>query len=540
MKDLLYAIKTQNFKKITRELERFPVDSLTWATFEELLSLTLQLVENTPFQDKGFGVLEKQLNIFWVRCSEKGAGYALHLYDTVLNRLEQTHWDDEQEAAKGYKTLSVFKNDKIGLYSKNIYLRAALRENSSRILEIAEHILTLEDRQIVQSRKPSHTGTLGEIVEFLLDIYFYHCKFMGDEDLRASAADYVIPMAKKFPKQGNNLTLSLVKEHPDCPKIISELIHYYLNLDLNEDQSGLFYSIALAVLSANGSGSLFKKIPKILKHLAPLSATWREQQWEYFAENFVYYPLEDEKAILHFLERSKQAFALVELIVNSSAMTPKVQALRDLFQKAVQNPPSKKKNPKAVAPKGVSFRSVNFKLAVLDELMYTMDVLQPKFDIREFACSQAERIIDIEEEGYTIVPEAMAFFEELPVSENDLAQVESLYFDGGLDIYRHIYPFFGGEEDYFDIDSLEDIALLKNLKSLNITSMVDASCSLKPLKGQDKLEQITLDVVTYQNMDTLLELPSLRHITTFKNVVKAYPELFQQLQEKGIEIKVNS
>ncbi|MGZ3097366.1 DUF6892 domain-containing protein [Streptomyces sp. H62] len=48
-----------------------------------------------------------------------------------------------------------------------------------------------------------------------------------------------------------------------------------------------------------------------------------------------------------------------------------------------------------------------------------------------------------------------------------------LCFDAGQEIYRHCAPAWGGEDDLFDIRSLDDLALLPNLK--RVTAVDDGT-----------------------------------------------------------------
>ena len=78
---------------------------------------------------------------------------------------------------------------------------------------------------------------------------------------------------------------------------------------------------------------------------------------------------------------------------------------------------SKKKNPyKFKKEKGevIDFKDFNFKLLVIEELMYNQDLLKPKFDIYDFV-EYAEREINPDEEGYEPIPEALEYFRNLEI-----------------------------------------------------------------------------------------------------------------------------
>ncbi|MGC5410394.1 DUF6892 domain-containing protein, partial [Streptomyces sp. DT225] len=48
-----------------------------------------------------------------------------------------------------------------------------------------------------------------------------------------------------------------------------------------------------------------------------------------------------------------------------------------------------------------------------------------------------------------------------------LATVETLLLDGGLEVYQECAPVWDGEDDLFDVGSLEDLDLLPNLRLIS-------------------------------------------------------------------------
>ena len=109
----------------------------------------------------------------------------------------------------------------------------------------------------------------------------------------------------------------------------------------------------------------------------------------------------------------------------------------------------------------VEFKDFNFKLAVIQRLMYEQDVLEPRFDVYEFVKGYTARHIDIEEKGYDIIPEVRHYFEQLEIPSETLSLVEEIDQDGGDEIYLQLYPFWDGEDDVFNIQSADDAALLE-------------------------------------------------------------------------------
>jgi len=117
---------------------------------------------------------------------------------------------------------------------------------------------------------------------------------------------------------------------------------------------------------------------------------------------------------------------------------------------------------------GVAFVDLHFKLMVLQELMYRRSVLTPKLDVYELAKRHRAREIQVDKEGYAVIPEVRAFFERYPVPADLLKGIASLGQEGGDEIYLQIFPFWDGEDDTFDVQSAEDAALLPNLEKVRL------------------------------------------------------------------------
>jgi Leucine-rich repeat (LRR) protein len=115
----------------------------------------------------------------------------------------------------------------------------------------------------------------------------------------------------------------------------------------------------------------------------------------------------------------------------------------------------------------------NLKLIVINKLMYDDEVLLPKFDIYKFAKEYDKRNIDIEEEGYNIIPEVKIYFENLKIPSSLLLYITELYADGGDTIYFQLMPYWCGEEDAFDIVSVKEFHLLPRLNKFTAFGMSD-------------------------------------------------------------------
>lgn len=123
-----------------------------------------------------------------------------------------------------------------------------------------------------------------------------------------------------------------------------------------------------------------------------------------------------------------------------------------------------------IQPQGpiIQFKDLNLKLCIIEELMYTQELIAPKFDLYEFAEWYQERKIDIEEEGYDFIPEVTQYFKELSIEKKHAALITELFQDGGNDIYLNMLRFGGGDVDVFDIESAADAIHFPNLKKVTL------------------------------------------------------------------------
>lgn len=118
----------------------------------------------------------------------------------------------------------------------------------------------------------------------------------------------------------------------------------------------------------------------------------------------------------------------------------------------------------------LEFDNFNFKLAILQVLIYDLELLVPYFDIYEFAEQFGSKEIDTESE--TPIKAIVDYFKQLPVPKRFADNITELYMDGGNDIYMNIAPLWNGEDDYFDINeiSIKELLQFPNLKKTTIMS----------------------------------------------------------------------
>lgn len=99
------------------------------------------------------------------------------------------------------------------------------------------------------------------------------------------------------------------------------------------------------------------------------------------------------------------------------------------------------------------FDTFNFKLAVINELMYNQEVLKPYFDIYDYmAFKKAHWNLETDKN----VRAAVAWFRELPIPVRLAEYVTEINMDGSDEIYMQIAPEWDGWDDRFDFNTLTE------------------------------------------------------------------------------------
>lgn len=116
------------------------------------------------------------------------------------------------------------------------------------------------------------------------------------------------------------------------------------------------------------------------------------------------------------------------------------------------------------------FDNLNFKLAIIQVLMYDLHLLKPEFNIYDFADQYKGEKIDTD--SCTIIEPAMNFFKEMEIPKKFAPHVEMLYMDGGNELYMNIIPQWDGEDESFDLNeiTLAELQQFPNLKKAVLMS----------------------------------------------------------------------
>lgn len=193
----------------------------------------------------------------------------------------------------------------------------------------------------------------------------------------------------------------------------------------------------------------------------------------------------------------------------------------------------------------MEIKDINLKLALINTLMG--DNLIPEFNIKSFFREILSREYDSNSD-YNWIPikSIEKYFAELYLKHEDLLSIRSLYVDGGDDIYHYIIPQWDGEDNYFNIRSLEGIQSCSSLRQIQIICMASIS-DFNPLVGLPFLEEVEVENI-YDNIENemvdlspLLKIGSLQKFSF--NLNKASDTLdnhriIDKLLQNGMKIAI--
>lgn len=176
----------------------------------------------------------------------------------------------------------------------------------------------------------------------------------------------------------------------------------------------------------------------------------------------------------------------------------------------------------------IIFKDFNFKLHIINHFIGK--------NIFDTELNQlVKKFNDIETDfSYKPIPEIIKFCEELEFTPEMLANITHFNPDGGDEIYPNMIANWDGEDDLFDIKSLEDVQYLPNLVSYVPAALVDSNIDFSPLLSCEKLEQIAVfnsrfdDAIPFLDKGITINLWG-KHIvpirfTTYEEVKKLIPE----------------
>ena len=282
----------------------------------------------------------------------------------------------------------------------------------------------------------------------------------------------------------------VLERHPDPFEGLAALVAAVpsgwplgVDLTLSLVAAGLtgLYPGELRRLLTTGKGT---DLPALAARLRPHAERWTDAQLDTFVREVLFGVHTNHDVTLEVvLRRAPATRAVPQMLLGLGRSTAGLAELSATLSAALTpREPAATTSARADAD-AVTFVDDNFKLVVINQLMYVQSVLTPRFDRQAFLNSFDEYELEDEEgdieDGY--VEEIVAHFRALPLTPQHLAQVEELEVNAVSPIYPQIDEYWGGDGDWFNPATYADVALLPNLRKITLCCMHDEETDLSAL-----------------------------------------------------------
>ncbi|GAA0824011.1 hypothetical protein GCM10009111_34450 [Colwellia asteriadis] len=454
----------------------------------------------------------------------------MKVYSSLIKELRLFR-QGKSQPEKLYYFLKLFSSSDYKVIFDQKYHHALLLHTELLKSEI-EQLLLEKNTQLIKNTTPAEQGDLREMVSFLIGLYSKHPSYHseGYDELKSIGGNLVFNFLDSYPYQDTcDSIIRLLPLASNALEKYTQLLNDIVCGKQNDDRRDLLLYILLSEtigLYTQKSDFFYKKSKAVLKLLSKHIALWSDEQLDYFITQGVLkvygiYPNTKAKIaeIMEYINKLHEGDFSPEVIkkrvkeynleivniesnpntfidqcYNSTAKSLMVKSNTIAFlQRLSKLAPSSQaktqlnqliertlaiKNTPKVFPINktakIKFSDLHFKLLVIEDLMYNKGLLTPKFDLNQFVAEYHQREIDKEQEGDSVIPEVLAYFKGLDISEELLKKVTSLTqdcgVDGGADIYAQLWPFWdpgcGDEVLKISNKALKDLALLPNLKKI--------------------------------------------------------------------------
>ena len=176
----------------------------------------------------------------------------------------------------------------------------------------------------------------------------------------------------------------------------------------------------------------------------------------------------------------------------------------------------------------------NLRLTLLQSLWYAN--LAPRFDKEAFFREVLGEPWDVTASYNDGVDERVRdALLAIPISDEQLARLPLLQWDGGNDIHALIWENWRGEDETFDVRDLGGVERCVALREIAFTSGLQAS-DLSPLAGLASLTEVMLLGRPLSDLEPLLELPSLERLRLYYLDRPRAREVLAILGARGVDI----
>jgi len=456
------ALRLAGVEEFAALAERGPVDSA-------LLVASIEAAAAGPPRRNLGGVYAGALQRAWVAVARQTPAVAAMWYRKVLDTVAGFDLADPGQARLAVELVRWAGGR--GTPSPTSPYAPMLREHVERLHEVLLELAAAPERELYPAEPDERAGanTLAALIQNVAAFAVAHTSFMGDDDIRAGVAVRVPELLAGHPVTGLRTYVRLLRDHPQPEQALAEVIDTVVR-ECPPGVGSARRHIGEVLLEEDDFD-----LPALAEHLRSYATGWPDEGLDALVREA---PLDGGgDDLVRRLRRSAARRAVPAMLVGLGRTSPTMRELADIVAAAESGPPP------AAPPAGggVPFTDINLKLVVIEELMYSQSVLTPAFDMWEFAKAHEGREINIEREGYDVIPEALEYFTNLPLTPEALAQVTKLDFDGGLEVYGQVLPFWGGEDDTFDVHSFADVVHLPNLRRVALNGFAADDADLSPL-----------------------------------------------------------
>lgn len=216
-------------------------------------------------------------------------------------------------------------------------------------------------------------------------------------------------------------------------------------------------ALELILLLMLGGGNILTETADFLNNISKGSHTRNHYIGVALAGSFVCLPVLIIPLVVASIYKNKRLKSeAAKLVISMKNSATKESHLTPLSEKSTEDM--------------LHFDNLKFKLAIIQVLMYDLKLLNPEFDIYDFADRYKDEEIDTD--IGTIIEPAMRFFKNLEIPKRFAPYVETIYMDGGNDVYMNIIPQWDGEDESFDLNeiTLTELQQFPNLKEATVMS----------------------------------------------------------------------
>lgn len=181
----------------------------------------------------------------------------------------------------------------------------------------------------------------------------------------------------------------------------------------------------------------------------------------------------------------------------------------------------------------------NLQLALLDNLME--DGVIQRFDRNAFFLKYRSEPFDPNcDYNFEPLPDVEAYLLRIELKDSDLAQLTAVSVDPGQRLQQDIFPQWDGEDNYFDVPSLEGLQRCTNAKQLHLELFPpNDPGDIEALRRMPGVENITFNGGVLDDLGPLDAIACLRKVEFLVTRIKDTQEnriILENLRRRGCKV----